>query len=127
MRATQYISKSESRKKLTAAYRAIYGVGALSLLLGILANNVKTKTPDTEVLVILFLSLGVLYLFLGFLVQRKSIVALSIAVAGMVLNALAGIYNLLQTGAPTGLIVPAIFFSQTWQGFKAIQALKRGA
>lgn len=127
MRATQYKSKSESRKKLTAAYRAIYGVGALSLLLGILANNVRTKAPDTEVLVILFLSLGVLYLFLGFLVQRKSIVALSIAVAGIVLNALAGIYNLLQTGAPTGLIVPAIFFSQTWQGFKAIQDLKRSA
>ncbi|MFN6568948.1 hypothetical protein [Dendronalium sp. ChiSLP03b] len=29
-----------------------------------------------------------------------------------------------KTGKPVGLIIPIVFFSQTWEGFKAIQVLK---
>ncbi|MDB9513133.1 hypothetical protein PN499_18225 [Kamptonema animale CS-326] len=118
-------SKLLSQKKLAAAYRAVYAVGVLSIFLGLLATFFRDQVPDGIVLGIGFFVFGALYILLGFFVQRKSIIALGIAVAFMVLNAATGIYNLFQTGSLTGLIIPFIFFAQTWQGFQAIQELKR--
>lgn len=120
----QGTSRSASHSQLASAYRAIYAIAVLSIFLGLLAILFSDKAPGGIALAILFFAFGALYLLLGFFVQRKSMIALGIAVAFMALNALAGLYNLLQTGSITGLIVPAVFLSQTWQGFKAIQELK---
>ncbi|MBW4567270.1 MAG: hypothetical protein KME31_04405 [Tolypothrix carrinoi HA7290-LM1] len=117
---------SDSRKKLSSAYRAVYAVGVLSLFLGILAFVAGNKLSEGTTIGIIFFTFGLLYLVLGFFVQRKSKLALGIAVGFMLLNLLTGIYNMIQTGKPVGLIVPIVFFSQTWEGFKAIQVLKRG-
>ncbi|MDF0552911.1 hypothetical protein [Kamptonema sp. UHCC 0994] len=118
-------SKLLSQKKLAAAYRAVYAVGVLSIFLGLVAIFFREKVPEGIVVAIFFFAFGALYILLGFFVQRKSIIALGIAVAFMVMNAATGIYNLFQTGDVRGLIIPVVFFTQTWQGFKAIQELKR--
>ncbi|MBD2605793.1 hypothetical protein H6G81_15025 [Scytonema hofmannii FACHB-248] len=121
---TQQIS--DYRKKLSSAYRAVYAVGVLNIFLGILAFVAGNKFSEATIIGILFFTFGLLYLLLGFFVQRKSKLALLIAVGFMLLNLLTGIYNMIQTGKPVGLIIPIVFFSQTWEGFKAIQVLKRG-
>ncbi|BAY63129.1 hypothetical protein NIES22_32080 [Calothrix brevissima NIES-22] len=115
---------SESRKKLASAYRAVYAVGVLCIFFSILFFLVGNQLPDYLILVIGFLFFGLLYLFLGYFVQRKSKIALGIAVGLMSLNVLTGIFNMIQTGKPFGLILPMIFLSQTIQGFKAIELLK---
>jgi hypothetical protein len=115
---------SESRKKLTSAYRAVYAVGVLCIFLSIILFLGDSRSPDYLTLGIGFLFFGLLYLALGFFVQRKSTIALGIAVGLMSINALTAIYILLQTGKPFGLAIPMIFLGQTIEGFKAIQVLK---
>lgn len=115
---------SESRKKLASAYRAVYAIGVLCLFIGILILIAGNRLPDYLILGIGLSGFGFLYLVLGFFVQRKSTIALGIAVGLMSLNALTAIYNLIQTGKPFGLAIPMIFLSQTIEGFKAIQLLK---
>ncbi|MBD2451202.1 hypothetical protein H6G76_29545 [Nostoc sp. FACHB-152] len=114
----------ESRKKLASAYRAVYAIGVLSLFLSLVTFVAGTLIPDYLILGLGFLMFALLYIFLGFFVQRKSKIALGIAMGFMLLNVLIGIYNLIQTGRPFGLIIPIAFFSQTIEGFKAIQILK---
>ena len=121
---TEIQQLSESRKKLVSAYRAVYAIGVLSIFLSIIIFIAGNRLPDYLILGIGFLFFGLLYLVLGFFVQRKSTIALSIAVALMSLNALTAIYNLIQTGKPFGLAIPMIFLGQTIEGFKAIQLLK---
>jgi CHASE2 domain-containing sensor protein len=121
----QNTSKSGSRKKLTAAYRAVYAIGVLHIFLGLLATIFGGKATESIVLAILFFVFGLLFILLGFFVQRKSTIALSIAVTIMVISALVGIYNVFRTGSPIGIIIPIAFLSQTWEGFKAIQELNR--
>jgi hypothetical protein len=121
---TQTQQISEYRNKLASAYRAIYAVGVLGIFLGILAFIAGNRVPEGMILGISFLIFGFLYLALGFFVQRKSKLALGVAVGFMLLNFLTGIHNMIQTGKPVGLIIPIVFLSQTWEGFKAIDMLK---
>jgi hypothetical protein len=124
---TQAQQISKYKKKLASAYRAIYAVGVLSVFVGILVfitGNRGNGISEYMMLGIASFTFGLLYLLLGFLVQRKSKIALSIAVGFMGLNLLAGIFNMIQTGKPASLIVPIVFLSQTYEGFQAIQALK---
>ncbi|MEH1793797.1 hypothetical protein [Nostoc sp.] len=115
---------SESRKKLASAYRAVYAIGVLSIFFSIIILLAGNRLPDYLILGMVCLFFGLLHLVLGFFVQRKSTIALGIAVGLMSLNVLAGIYNLIQTGKPFGLAIPMIFLGQTIEGFKAIQLLK---
>ncbi|MEA5471016.1 hypothetical protein [Spirulina sp. 06S082] len=120
--------KSEYLKKLAAAYRATYAVGVLSIFLGLLAlfaSFSSAAIPGGIIIAFAAFIFGAFYLLLGFFVQRKSIIALGIAVGFMGINAIAGIFSLLQGGSPVGLIIPTTFLSQTWEGFKAIKNLKR--
>ncbi|MBW4573547.1 MAG: DUF2157 domain-containing protein [Tolypothrix carrinoi HA7290-LM1] len=118
---TQIQQISESRKKLASAYRAVYAIGVLCIFLSIIFFVAGNRLPDYLILGIGFLFFGLLYLVLGFFVQRKSKIALGIAVGLMSLNVLTGIYNMIQTGKPFGLILPMIFLGQTIEGFKAIE------
>ncbi|OCQ96961.1 hypothetical protein BCD64_15325 [Nostoc sp. MBR 210] len=115
---------SESKKKLASAYRAVYAVGVLCIFLSIILFVAGSRLPDYLILGIGFLFFGLLYIVLGFFVQRKSQIALGIAVGLMSLNVLTAIYNLIQTGQPFGLAIPMLFLGQTVDGFKAIQVLK---
>ncbi|MEJ6480003.1 hypothetical protein N0Y54_01195 [Nostoc punctiforme UO1] len=121
---TQIQQISESRKKLASAYRAVYTIGVLCIFLSIILFVAGNRLPDYVILGIGFLFFGLLYLVLGYFVQHKSKIALGIAIGLMSLNALTGIYNMIQTGNPFGLSIPMIFLGQTIEGFKAIEVLK---
>ncbi|MEH1874866.1 hypothetical protein [Nostoc sp.] len=121
---TQIQQISESRKKLASAYRAVYAIGVLCSFLSIIFFVAGNRLPDFIILGIVSLFFGLLYLVLGFFVQRKSKIALGIAVGLMSLNVLTGILNMIQTGKPFGFILPMIFLGQTIEGFKAIEVLK---
>lgn len=69
---TQTQQISEYRKKLASAYRAVYAVGVLSIFMGILAFIAANRVPESMILRITFLAFGLLYLVLGFFVQRRS-------------------------------------------------------
>ncbi len=96
----------------------------MSIFLGILAFVASNQLPGGIIFGIVYLSFGLLYLALGFFVQRKSKLALGIAVGFMVISLLSGIYSTIQTGKPFGLIIPTAFLSQAWEGFEAIKVLK---
>lgn len=83
-----------TRKKLAAAYRAIYAVGALSIFFGLLVTIFSDRVPGGIPLAIIFFAFGALYILLGFFVQHQSAIALAIAIAVMTLNTLVGVYNL---------------------------------
>lgn len=121
---TEIQQMSEARKKLASAYRAVYAIGVLSIFFSIIILIAGNRLPDYLILAMVCLFFGLLHLVLGFFVQRKSTIALGIAVTLMSLNALSAIYNLIQTGKPFGLAIPMIFLGQTIEGFKAIQLLK---
>jgi protein-S-isoprenylcysteine O-methyltransferase Ste14 len=121
---TQIQQISESRKKLASAYRAVYAIGVLCIFFSLIFFVAGNSSPDFMMLGIGSLFFGLLYLVLGFFVQRKSQIALGIAVGLMLLNVLTGILTMIQTGKPFGLLIPLVFFSQTLEGFKAIQLLK---
>lgn len=116
---------AEYKKKLVYAYRAVYAFGILNLFIGILTLTVGSRIPDAMLIGVFVLLVGILYLVLGYFVQRKSKIALSIAVGFMVLNLIAGIVQIIQTGKPAGLGIAIVFLSQTWGGFKAIEVLKQ--
>jgi hypothetical protein len=122
-RKSPSLPKSAPAKKLVAAYRAVYAVGVLAIFLGLLA--LVAPIPDHIALAIIFLVFGAFYLFLGFLVRRRSMTALGIAIGLMALNLLAGIWNMIETGKPVGLLVPILFLTQTWEGFEAIKELNK--
>lgn len=115
---------SDARKKLKAAYRAVYAIGFLNVFASIIIFLFGSRLPDYLLVAIISLIAGVLYLVLGFFVQRKSKIALGIAIGFMVLNVLGNIPIMIQTGNILMLTIPMIFFSQTIGGFNAIQALK---
>ncbi|MCF4970397.1 hypothetical protein [Nostoc sp. CMAA1605] len=114
---------SDARKKLTAAYRAVYAIGFLNVFVSILIFLLGSRLPDYLLVATISLIAGVLYLALGFFVQRKSKIALGIAIGFMVLNVIGNIPVIMQTGNIFILTIPMIFFSQTVGGFNAIQVL----
>lgn len=94
------------------------------MFLGILAVIARSQAPEGIILAIVCFVFGGLYLLLGFFIQRKSKIALGIAIGVMVLNLISGLFSVVQGGNSVGLIIPTVFLSQTWEGFKAIQELK---
>ena len=119
--------KPTAQQKLAAAYRAIYAIAVLSLFIGLLLALIGANVPDRGILATSFFVIGLLYVWLGWLVQkRKSTVALSIAVAMMGLNLVGAIYDTFQGKPPAGILISALFLSQTLGGFEAIKELKKG-
>ncbi|WP_427159155.1 hypothetical protein ACQFX9_24310 [Aliinostoc sp. HNIBRCY26] len=114
---------SDARKKIKAAYRAVYAIGFLNVFVSILIFLLGSRLPDYLLVATISLIAGVLYLALGFFVQRKSKIALGIAIGLMVLNVMGNIPVIMQTGNIFILTIPMIFFSQTIGGFNAIQVL----
>jgi len=97
-RKPQPASKSDAQKKLAAAYRATYAIGVFLLFIGLPFAIFAANTLEGAIAAVLLFIFGAVYVLLGWLVQRKLIVALRIAVAIMVSNLLGGIYNVFQAG-----------------------------
>ncbi|MEL6903736.1 MAG: hypothetical protein AAFP07_22620, partial [Cyanobacteria bacterium J06606_4] len=74
---------------------------------------------------LLLAGFGAMYFFLGFMVKRRSTIALTFATALMLLNILSGILVIFQSGSPINLLLPVGVLTQLAPGFSAIKVLKQ--
>lgn len=122
-------SDSDPNKRLSLAYGIIFFIAGLNILLGVIAS--LTESPYlTERLGIDWTTIvfGVVFLILGLLVMRRSMVALALAVALFIASSIWSFYVLTQNSTahvpPMGGIIVRIFFLVSLiQGFGAIREL----
>ncbi|MBW4463998.1 MAG: hypothetical protein KME07_00975 [Pegethrix bostrychoides GSE-TBD4-15B] len=121
-------STSDPQIRLANAYTTVYIIAGFNLLLGLV--SVLLNIQFLQQLGIGFSSIlfGLLFLALGYLVQRKSSLALIVAVVVFVINDFANfIYTAAQGHGLSngGLVIMIGLLVPMFQGFGAIEALKR--
>ena len=114
-------SGSDPITKLKQSYGILYLIGGLNFVLGILALLFRFDILLEMGMGIYSLIVGGIYLLLGFLVQRRSKIALGIAIG------LYGIETILAliSGVVSGVVVRVFIIVFMWPGFQAIDQLKR--
>lgn len=121
-------SGSDPATKFKTAYGMVYFVAGLNLLLGILA-----VLFDIEFLQGIGISLGsiifgVIFLVLGFFTQRKSTIALILAVVIFAIDGITGFVMSASQGSSlsaSGLVARIFFIIPMIRGVKAIKELKQ--
>lgn len=119
-------SASDPAARLRNAYLLIYVVGAFNAVLGLVALVFNVQfLRDVGIGLASFL-FGLIFLALGFLVQKKSLFALIVAIVLFVIDGLSTLMFAAAGGsAPvTGLFVRIILLVPMIQGVSAIRALK---
>ena len=97
-------SAADAIGKIRIAYRALYAMGILCLFMSGVILTLAGR-PGIVFVAALSALFGMLYLFLGFRVKRRSTAALIVAFILTALNVLAGIVNAVQTGVPGFLML----------------------
>ncbi len=123
-------SPSDPRARLRNAYLLIYVIGGFDTVVGLAATlfNVQSLL-DAGIGLASFL-FGVIFLGLGFLVQKMSMFALIVAIVLFMMDGLAALVFAAQRGADapfTGLLVRIILLLPLLQGVPAIKALRARA
>ncbi|NET07350.1 MAG: hypothetical protein F6K16_22135 [Symploca sp. SIO2B6] len=122
-------SLSNLRQKLARAYGAIYFTGGFNVFFG-LASMLSPFIKDSVGLRIDSFIVGTIFLLLGYFVQRKSLLALRIAIALFILTSLVTIISNLQNDSfNTSRISSEIsarigFIFVMWQGMEAITEME---
>ncbi len=122
-------SASDPGTRLKNAYWMVYFVAGLNIALGLISLLLNVTFLQELGLGFFSIIYGVVFLVLGFFVQRKSTIALILAIIifaldgilGCVLSAVAG-----STPSVGGLLVRIILLVPMIQGVGAIKALKAG-
>jgi len=112
-------SGSDPNIKLALAYSYIFFIGGVTIIHGLIVVSSKTPQGGFGMIII-----GGIYIFLGFLVKRQSMIALAIAFVVYLLNFLLELASG-QVGGNLWLTIAA--FVCMYEGFRAIQDLKRSA
>ena len=115
-------SGSDPTTKLKQSYGILYFIGGLNFILGTIASLFQIEFLLDLGMGIYSVIVGSIYLLLAFFVQRKSKIALGMAI---------GLYGLetilaLISGVTSGIIVRVFFIVFMWPGFKAINKLREG-
>ena len=112
-------SGSDPATKLKQSYGLLYFIGGLNLVLGIIAFLFQVDLLIDLGMGTYSVVVGSIYLLLAFFVQRKSKIALGIAIA------LYGLETMLSliSGVTSGVFVRLFFIVFMWPGFKAINEL----
>lgn len=113
-------SGSDPTTKLKLSYGLLYFIGGLNLVMGIIASLFQIDFLIDLGMGTYSVVVGSIYLLLAFFVQRKSKIALGIALA---LYGLETILTLIS-GLTSGVIVRIFFIVFMWPGFKAISELQ---
>ncbi|NER30699.1 MAG: hypothetical protein F6J89_24560 [Symploca sp. SIO1C4] len=124
-------SLSNLRQKLARAYGAIYFTGGFNVFFG-LASMLSPFIKDSVGLRIDSFIVGTIFLLLGYFVQRKSLLALRIAIALFILTSLVTTISTLQTdssntsgiGSRSGIALRIGFIFVMWQGMEAITEME---
>lgn len=112
-------SASDPGVRLRNAYLALYFIGGLNLLFGLLAEIFQASFLLELGVGLYSMVLGVAFLGLGFLVMRRSFIALVIAFALLLVETL----SRLLVGFSPGLLLNVIFLVILWQGMDALRAM----
>jgi lipopolysaccharide export LptBFGC system permease protein LptF len=121
-------SASDPQTRLKTAYGVVYFVAGLNLVLGILSVLFSVQLLREMGIGFGSIIFGLVFLILGFFVQRKSNVALILAIVILILDALLGLYLSVSRGyTPSigGILVRIVLIIPMIQGVGAINQLKR--
>ncbi len=123
-------SSSDPTARLRNAYLLVYVVGGFNAVLGAVSLLLNVQfLRDVGIGLASFL-FGLIFLGLGFLVQKKSLFALIVAIVLFIIDGLSAVVFAAAAGgsAPvTGLFVRVILLVPMFQGIGAIKALKHDA
>ncbi len=113
-------SGSDPRTRLKQSYGILYFVGGINFVLGLVAWLFQIDFLLELGMGLYSIIVGSIYLLLAFLVQKRSRIALILAMLLYGLETILGAMN----GAVSGLIVRVLFMVMMWQGFGAIKELR---
>lgn len=120
-------SASDPQTRYKNAYLLVYFIAGLNLLLGILASLFNIAILQDLGIGFGSIVLGLIYLILGFFVQRKSSLALILAIVLFIADSLFGLVSTVALGGSpgiAGLIIRVLILVPLFQGIPAIKALK---
>ncbi len=123
-------SSSDPRSRLRNAYLMVYIVGGLNIVLGLLATLLKVELLQQLGVGFGSILFGLMFLGLGFFVQRRSSFALIVAIVLFAIDGLAGMALVAASGATPGfggLFARVILLIPMFQGLGAIKELKAAA
>ncbi len=116
-------SDTDPQKRLQISYGFIYAIGVINIVGGILLLLTQTSSVGgLELKFVSAIATGIIYLVLGFFVQRRSQIALGIAVIGFVFDTLSMVLS--GVAGPGVLVTRFVFFVMPIiKGFGAIRDL----
>jgi hypothetical protein len=123
-------SGSDPGARLKAAYQMIYFIAGLNLVLGLVALFFQVELLLNMGIGFFSIAFGLVFLLLAFLTQRKSRVALILAIIIFTLDGLIGIIGSIAMGNTSvvgSLFVRIILLIPMVQGVGAIKTLKKDA
>jgi hypothetical protein len=112
-------SGADPRRRLKQSYGVLYFIGGLNLVLGLIAWLFQIDFLLEIGMGLYSIIVGSIYLLLAFFVQRRSKIALILALAIYGLETVLGAMN----GFDTGVFIRILFMVVMWQGFGAIKDL----
>ena len=120
-------SASDPQSRYKNAYLIVYFIAGLNLLLGVLASLFNVALLQQLGIGFGSILLGFVYLVLGFFVQKKSSLALVLAIVLFAADSLFGVVmTVFEGGSPgfAGLIMRVVLLIPMFQGVPAVKALK---
>ncbi len=120
-------SALDPQSRYKNAYLIVYFIAGLNLLLGVLASLFNVALLQQLGIGFGSILLGFVYLVLGFFVQKKSSLALILAIVLFAADSLFGVVmTVLEGGSPgfAGLIMRVVLLIPMFQGVPAVKALK---
>ncbi len=123
-------SPSDPQARLRNAYLLVYAVGGLDSLLGLASVLLHVRFLQQAGVGLASVLFGLVFLGLGYLVQKQSLFALMTAIVLFIVEGFAALVLAARAGGTpplTGLLVRMILLIPMFQGVAAIKSLKARA
>jgi hypothetical protein len=121
-------SSSDPESRLKGAYGITFFVAGLNLVLGVLATLFQIEFLQAIGIGFFSIIFGLVFLFLGFFVKKRSLIALILAIVIFALDGILGLVFSVMAGMEpgvTGLIARVFLIIPMVQGVPAIRVLKQ--
>lgn len=121
-------SMSDPQARVKVAYQIAYFIAGFNLVLGLLATLFQIEFLQAIGVGVYSIFFGLVFLALGFFIQRKSNLALILAIIIFALDGIVGFVSLAMASGRTnigGLFVRILLLIPLVQGVSAIRTLKK--
>ena len=121
-------SASDPETKFKTAYGMVFFIAGLNIVLGLVAWVFQVEFLESIGIGIYSIIFGVVFLVLGYFVQRRSVVALVMAIAVFALDGILGFVTAASQGyspSVVGIIARIFLLVPMVQGIGAIQTVKK--